>query len=167
MPRTARTVIPKVAHHVTQRGNNRQDVFFVDDDRHTYKEILRRESDSCGLRINGYCLMTNHVHLVCEPQEEKSLAKALGLAHMKYTQYLNRMHNRSGHLWQNRFYSCPVEDDILPIVLRYVETNPVRARMVRNPWTYEWSSAAAHTGHKDEDILLDMNMFNRMARPES
>ena len=167
MPRIARTVIPGVAHHITQRGNNRQDVFFVDDDRRTYLDILKRESARHGLKIQAYCLMTNHIHIVAMPQTQNALSCAVGRTHFAYTQYINRLHGRHGHLWQNRFYSCPMDDQSCPAVIRYVETNPVRARMVRRPWRYPWSSAAAHTGAKDTLDILDTEYLARIATPES
>ena len=167
MPRIARTVIPGVMHHITQRGNNRQDVFFVDDDRRTYLDILKRESARHGLKIHAYCLMTNHIHIVAMPQTQKALSSAIGRTHFAYTQYINRLHGRHGHLWQNRFYSCPMDDRSCPAVIRYVETNPVRARMVRRPWRYPWSSAAAHTGAKDTLDILDTEYLARIATPES
>ena len=108
MPRTARIAIRDVPHHITQRGNNRQDVFFVDDDRRVYLSLLKEQADKYGLEILGWCLMTNHIHLIGRPADEDSLAKALGRTHFRYTQYINRLHGRSGHLWQNRFYSCPL-----------------------------------------------------------
>ncbi len=92
MPRTARIVLPGLAHHVTQRGNNRQDVFFVDDDRRLYLELLKEQCDEHGLEIAAYCLMTNHLHLVATPEEPDSLALVLGRTHMRYTQYVNRLH---------------------------------------------------------------------------
>lgn len=159
--------MPHIAHHITQRGNNRQDVFFVDDDRRTYLEILKRESIRNGLEIHAYCLMTNHIHIIGVPLKEDSMAVALGRTHLMYTQYINRMHARSGHLWQNRYYSCPVEDSGIPAVMRYVEFNPVRVRMVRNAWRYEWSSAATHTGSPDRSGILTMHMWNRIATAES
>jgi len=110
MPRVARIVIPGVPHHITQRGNNRLAVFFVDDDRRVYLELLRAQSERFGLKVLGYCLMTNHVHLVATPAGEESLAKAVGRTHFLYTQYVNRLHRRSGHLWQNRFYSCALDE---------------------------------------------------------
>ncbi len=156
MPRVARIVIPNCPHHVTQRGNNRQDVFFVDDDRATYLELLKEESQKHGLSVDGYCLMTNHIHLIATPEAEESLAKALGRTHFRYTQYINRFHKRSGHLWQNRFYSCALDEDHYWTAMAYVEQNPVRARLVRRPWRYRWSSAAVHCRlAKDPFDLLD------------
>ncbi|HSW62870.1 MAG TPA: transposase [Dissulfurispiraceae bacterium] len=102
MPRQARTVIAQCAHHVTQRGGNRQDVFFVDADRRAYLQYLREAAGRYGLRIEGYCLMTSHVHLIVEPQEETSLAEALKRTNQLYAQYVSRMHRRHGHFWHDR-----------------------------------------------------------------
>jgi len=95
MPRVSRIVLPGRPHHVTQRGNNRQDVFFVDDDRRVYLGLLKEQAERFGLEILGYCLMSNHVHLVAVPAGEDSLAKAVGRTHFLYTQYVNRLHGRS------------------------------------------------------------------------
>jgi putative transposase len=95
MPRTARIVIPGLPHHVTQRGNNRQDVFFVDDDRRVYLALLAEQAEKYGLGVLGYVLMTNHVHLLVVPSREESLAKMVGRTHFGYTQYLHARHGRS------------------------------------------------------------------------
>ncbi len=166
MPRVARIVLPGFPHHVTQRGNNGQDVFFVDDDRRTYLRFLRQRANDCGLRIIGYCLMANHVHLIVVPSAEESLAKAIGRTHFLYTQYINRLHNRTGHLWQNRFYSCPMDESHAWTALCYVERNPVRVGLVTQPWQYRWSSAAAHTGNGSADTRwLDLEAWSRIWTP--
>jgi len=121
MPRRARIVIEGVAHHVVQRGNNRQDVFFVSDDYVAYLRLLEAQSAAYGLRVLGYCLMTNHVHLIAVPSRADSLAKAVGRTDFLYTQYVNRLHGRSGHLWQNRFYSCALDEERFFEALRYIE----------------------------------------------
>jgi putative transposase len=157
MPRIARTVVAGCAHHITQRGNNRQAVFFVDDDRRVYLELLQEQAEKYGVKIAGYCLMDNHVHLVAIPPAEDSLAHAVGRTHFRYSQYINRFHRRSGHLWQGRFYSCALDARHFWLALRYVELNPVRARRCRRPWRYEWSSAAAHTDERAGSELLDLS----------
>jgi putative transposase len=157
MPRVARIVIPEIPYHITQRGNNRQDVFFVESDRRVYLELLQAQSERYGLAVMGYCLMSNHIHLVAVPAEETSLAKAVGRTNFLYTQYINRLHGRSGHLWQNRFYSCGLDDDYFWRAIRYVERNPVRARLVKRAWEYPWSSAAGHIEGKDDSGLLAMD----------
>ena len=163
MPRIARIVIPQMPHHITQRGNNRQDVFFVDDDRRVYLEILREQTEKHHLDVQGFCLMSNHIHLIATPFSTESLARAVGRTHFLYTQYINRMHRRSGHLWQNRFYSCPLDRRHFFEALRYVECNPVRARLHRLAWKYKWSSASAHLGAGDPFGLLDMNQWRRFS----
>ncbi len=167
MPRVARVVVPELPHHITQRGNNRQDVFFTDDDRRWYLRTLRQQSQRFGVRIVGYCLMTNHVHLLAVPRAKDSLAKALGTTHLLYTRLINRLHGRSGHLWQNRFYSCPMDASHERAALRYVERNPVRARLVRLAWRYPWSSAAAHCGAADRSGLLDVTAWRRRYDPDA
>ena len=161
MPRVARIVVPGFAHHVTQRGSNRADVFFVDDDRRVYLELLRKGAERHGLRVEGYCLMSNHVHVVGIPAREESPARAMALAHLLYTQYINRMHGRSGRLWQNRFFSCPLDDAHREAALCYVDANPVRAGMVARAEDYRWSSAACHCGGADDSGLLDAAAWGR------
>jgi putative transposase len=158
--------MPGMPCHITQRGNNQQDVFFVDDDRRVYLELLRKAAEQFGLAVHGYCLMTNHVHLLATPVREDSLAKAVGRTHLAYAQYVNRRHGRSGHLWQNRFYSCLLDEDHYWAALHYVERNPVRARLVRLPWRYPWSSAAVHTGRAEPTGLLDVPQWRREISPK-
>ncbi len=167
MPRLARIVIPNVPHHITQRGNNRQDIFFVDDDRRVYLDLLKEQTERFGVSVLGFCLMTNHVHLVATPRTRDGLAKALGRTHFRYTQYINRFHRRSGHLWQERFFSCALDEEHTVAAMRYVERNPVRARIVRKPWRYAWSSAAAHVGAKDKSGLLDLDAWRHHRRPKA
>jgi putative transposase len=166
MPRIARIVVPGVPHHITQRGNNRQDIFFVDEDHLIYLDILRKQSQRFGLSIDGYCLMTNHVHIVGRPESEKSLAKAVGRTHFIYTQYVNRLHGRSGHLWQNRFFSCALDERHTLAALRYLERNPVRAGLVQRAWDYPWSSARAHCGEPDQTGLLDLGEWRQRIPPD-
>jgi putative transposase len=162
MPRQARIVVPGLPHHITQRGNNRQDVFFVDGDRVKYLEVLREQCAKHGVGVLGYCLMMNHVHIVAIPAREDSLNLAIGRTHFIYTQYINRLHGRSGHLWQGRFSSCPMDAAYAVRAVRYIERNPVRAKITRVPWTYRWSSAAAHTGAPDSADVLDLRRWAKL-----
>src|SRR5262245_40766807 len=146
MPRFARVVVPECAHHVTQRGNGRRDVFYTALDKAVYLGLLKQYSEHYALRILGYCLMTNHVHLVVVPSFEDSLAKTLREVHGRYARYRNALDRGSGHVWQNRYYSCAVEEVAVGSVMRYVELNPVRAGMVRLAADYAWSSAGIHLG---------------------
>jgi putative transposase len=165
MPRQARVVIPGCPHHVVQRGNNREDVFFVGDDHMEYLRLLKEQSLKFGLRIDAYCLMSNHVHLVATPRSEDSLAKAVGRTNLYYTRYMNRLHNRSGHLWQNRFFSCSLDDEHFWNAMIYIERNPVRAGMVSRAWHYTGSSAGAHISGRDTLGVLDMTTW-RMRFPQ-
>jgi putative transposase len=116
MPCQARVVAEGVPQHITQRGNNRQEVFLLDEERRFYLDSLGLQARRHGVRLLGYCLMTNHVHLVGIPDRPDSLALALGQLHGARTsgratrdaRRFNRRYRRSGHLWQNRFYSCPL-----------------------------------------------------------
>ena len=107
------------------------------------------------MRILAYCLMSNHVHLVAIPEEPQALGIALRRTHGRYALYLNARRDRVGHLWQNRFYSCALDEPHLWIALRYVERNPVRANLVARAEEYVWSSAAAHLGGDRSNRLLD------------
>lgn len=153
MSRVARVVVPGFPHHVTQRGNRRADVFEVDDDREAYVRFLRRYGKRHGLAVWAYCLMTNHIHLVVVPQREDSLALALRDAHTVYAMHFNRRTQVSGHVWQGRFYSCPLDEVHLWAAVRYVERNPVRAGMVDRAEQYPWSSAAGHCGLREDGLL--------------
>ena len=155
MPRMARVVAEAVPHHITQRGNNRQDTFFLPDDRSFYLETLRAKCRDHGVAVLGYCVMTNHVHLVVVPSSASALARALGQAHGKYARWFNRRYRRSGHLWQNRFYSSALGGERLETALAYVDLNPVRAKLVKHAEEYEWSSARAHLSGCEGDPLLD------------
>ena len=159
MARLDRIVVPGLVHHVTQRGNHRQTVFLQDNDRQVYQDLLREYTLSYSVHLAGYCLMGNHVHLVCMPECEDSLAKAIGRTHQNYSRWFQIRRRQTGHLWQNRFFSCPVDEDRFITTLLYVELNPVRAGLVDRPWEWDWSSARAHISSHDSSGLLDMGFW--------
>jgi len=162
MPRNARVVAPGIPYHITQRGTNRQQVFFALADRKLYLQLIRENLTEADVRVLAYCLMTNHVHFVAVPEREDSLAVLFGRAHGRYSQALNIRRGRCGHLWQARFHSCPLSPAHLEVGLRYVEANPCRAGLVERPEQYRWSSAAAHLlGEKDRSGVLDMSYWER------
>jgi putative transposase len=111
MPRIARIIAPGYPHHITQRGNNRATVFFDDEDRQTYLKLLAGYTQKHHVQIWAYCLMNNHIHLLAVPEKEASLSCGIGLANQMYTQHLNRKLKQSGRIWQNRFFSCVVENE--------------------------------------------------------
>jgi putative transposase len=159
MPREPRVVVAGLPHHITQRGNARQDVFTTDGLRRAYLELLREHAAANRLRILSYCLMTNHVHIVAIPQTESSMANTFRHAHGRFSQYWNTEQRRTGHLWQNRYYSCPVEESVMGRVVAYVENNPVRARIVERAEDFEWSSAPAHVGKVEYGAMLDQEWW--------
>ena len=154
MSRQARIVLPGELHHITQRGNYRQRVFFDDQDRAVYLKYLDFNAKKYGVLIYAFCLMDNHVHFLVKPIKAESLAKTFRITHQRYSLYLNNRLNEYGHRWQSRYYSCVVLGTHIPTAVRYVEQNPVRARMVACAWHYPWSSAKAHTGKKYKIIAL-------------
>jgi len=161
MARFPRVVVVDVPHHVTQRGNARQAILATDADRTIYLELLREYSQLHGLLLMGYCLMTNHVHLVAVPRRPESLAHSLKHAHGRYAAYWNVRQRSSGHVWQGRFYSCPLDEGHLWAALRYVELNPVRAGMVTTADEWPWSSAGAHCGLAGFNPMLEMERWRR------
>jgi putative transposase len=146
MPRAARLVLPGIPHHVTQRGNRRERVFFSDDDYAFYLSLLRYGCRKSGTAVWAWCLMPNHVHLILVPADEDGLRAALAPAHTRYAMEINRREGWRGHLWQDRFASFPMDEAHLHVCLAYVELNPVRARLVDRPEAWRWSSARAHLG---------------------
>ncbi len=161
MPRIARVVIPGCPHHVTQRGNHRQRVFFADTDHETYLDLLRKYFMKYQLDLIGYSLMPNHVHQVSVPALPNSLAKGVGLLHNDFARWQQIQRDLTGHLWQNRFYSNPLDEDYFRMALRYVELNPVRAGLVQFAWDWPWSSARAHVTDVDDTGLLNMDLWRK------
>ncbi len=161
MSRLPRVVVVGVPHHVTQRGNARQVILTSDSDRATYLTLLRQYSDLYRLSLLGYCLMSNHVHLIVIPHTSQALARALKHAHGRYAAYWNAHQCSSGHVWQGRFYSCPLDEARLWAALRYVELNPVRAGMVESAEQWRWSSAAAHCGTAVPDAMLETERWGQ------
>ncbi len=153
MPRMARVVAAGVPHHITQRGNNRQITFVSDADRRLYLDLILEECQRCGIRVLGYCLMSNHVHLVAVPEFGDSFARGLRKAHSRYARVFNLRYGRSGHLWQGRYYSCPLDADHLVQAVAYVDLNPVRAGIVGEAELYPWSSARTHAGFERSPLI--------------
>ena len=146
MTRLARVTIPGIPHHVTQRGNRRQDTFFCPSDFQLYLKFLETASVAHEFDIWAFCLMTNHVHLLLVPHKERSLSDGIGQIHHDYTLYVNKQREWKGHLWQGRFFSCPIQPERAALVARYIELNPVRAGLSNSPLDYQWSSARESCG---------------------
>lgn len=148
MPRIGRVVLPSYPHHIVQRGHNRQVVFAQASDHVRYLETLLAFKDVYGVQVYAYCLMTNHVHLLLAPGEDiAGLGRLMKRLAGRQMRHHNRLEGRSGTLWESRYKSSPVDtDDYLLACTRYIELNPVRARMVGQPEDYPWSSCRAHLG---------------------
>lgn len=146
MPRRARVVITGIPHHVTQRGNHRERVFFREGDEAAYLRLLRDHASGNAVEIVAYCLMPNHVHHVVIPSSPQGLHRLFKAVHGQYAQRVNRFRDQKGHLWQGRFFSSPLDANYFVNAVRYVELNPVRARIVEKAEDYSWSTAAVHCG---------------------
>jgi putative transposase len=162
MARLPRVVAPGLPHHVTQRGNRRQQTFFSDEDYTEYLRLLSHACRVCGTQVLAYCLMPNHVHLILVPADEFGLRDTLGEAHRRYTRLINFREGWRGHLWQERFHSFVMDEPHLLAAARYIERNPVRAHLCANPQDWLWSSARAHLAGRD-DLLVTVRPLLQLA----
>lgn len=162
MPRTARIVVPGIPHHVIQRGNRSEVVFFKEGDRRLYLKILSHFARKYGVEIWSYCLMTNHLHLAAVPSRPESLAKMMAAVHKRYTVMINIRNNWKGTLWQGRYLSYPMDEIYLYTCVRYIERNPVRAKIVKRPEDYPWSSARAHIFKINDPVLSSFFMLDQI-----
>ena len=161
MPRIARVVVPAIPHHVIQRGNRRQQVFFHESDYGAYKTILARYCKRESVDVWAYCLMPNHVHLILVPRTIDGLRRSLSEAHRRYTQVINTREGWTGYLWQGRFASYPMDEVHLHRAVRYVELNPVSAGICQRPEEWHWSSARAHLDNRADGLVDPRPMLER------
>ncbi len=145
--------------HVTHRGNHRQTIFRSDDDRRSYLSLLARFGSSFGMSIWAYCLMDNHVHLIAVGRERRSISMALGNTHRACSRIRNEESGVTGQRWAKRFFATTLDEPHLWTAVRYVELNPVRARLVDVATEYRWSSARAHAGLETSDLLAPERPF--------
>ena len=146
---------------MTQRGNRRQAVFFSDADYAAYRDLLAEGCRAAKMEVWAYCLMPNHVHLILVPSDAAGLRAALGETHRRYTRQVNLREGWRGFLWQGRFASFPMDEAYLRSCARYVELNPVRARLVKRPAAWRWSSAAAHLAGRDDGLVKVRPLLER------
>jgi len=147
MPRKPRFQLPGVPQHIIQRGNNREPCFRSQADYVRYLENLGDALQRNGCELHAYVLMTNHVHLLITPQAEYGISHTMQDTGRKYVQYFNRVNRRTGTLWEGRYKACLIDSDsYLLVCMRYIELNPVRAGMVRQPGEYRWSSYSTNAG---------------------
>ena len=158
MARMARVVVPEFPHHIIQRGNRRQRVFFNENDYREYLTLLSNYSHRFKVDILAYCLMPNHVHLIAVPHKDGNLAQAIGETHRNYTRFINFREKWRGYLWQGRFSSYVLDERYLLAVTRYILLNPVKAMIVKKPWDYKWSSIKHHM-MIDNGFLIKDNLL--------
>ena len=163
MARMPRLVVPNYPHHVTQRGNRRMKTFFHDEDYRYYLELVSRYKSAVGVDIWGYCLMPNHVHFVAVPAEQDGLANLFREVHRHYSRHINFRENWKGHLWQERFHSFVMDERHLMATVRYVELNPVKAKLCERPEDWAWSSTRAHIQAVDDEIVTVAPMLERVS----
>ena len=164
MPRMARIVLPTYPHHVVQRGHNRQATFAEDADDERYLATLQEYKTEYRVSVFAWCLMTNHVHLLLAPEDRDGLGKLMKRLAGRQTRYYNKLERRSGTLWEGRYKSSLVQSDAYRLACcRYIELNPVRARIVVAPDEYRWSSCRysppgrAHVAEPKVSITPRMN----------
>ncbi len=163
MPRFARVVVVGYPHHIIMRGHRRQQVFFKDEDKELYIRLLRKYGEEAGVNYWAYCLMDNHVHLIAVPRYPESLSRGLGIALWKYSLLINLQHDWKGYLWQSRYKSYPLDDYYLLSATRYIELNPVRAKIVKKAEDFPWSSARAHVSKQPDPLITKGSLDDEIA----
>lgn len=163
MARRARIVLAGHPHHVTQRGNRRQQTFFGEADYALYRDLMAEALAAHAVTCWAWCLMPNHVHLVLEPRDEAGLAKALKRAHQRYTRAINAREGWTGFLWQGRFGSCAMDEGHALNAVRYVEMNPVAAGLVRRAQDWPWSSARFHVEGREDGLTASAPFLSKIA----
>jgi len=143
MARLARFIVPGIPHHVTQRGNGRQQTFFCDADYMAYRDLLAEHCAAQGVAVWSWVLMPNHVHLILVPETPDSLRAALAKVHRAYAGMIHARERRTGHFWQGRFGCVAMDEAHTLAALRYVALNPVRARLAARAQDWQWSSVHA------------------------
>jgi putative transposase len=165
MARLGRYFLPGQALHLIQRGNNRQAIFHGDDDHRVYKAWLAEAAAANACAIHAYVLMTNHVHLLVTPDGEDSVPRMMQVLGRRYVRHINFCYRRSGTLWEGRYRAAPIDSEAYFLACsRYIELNPVRAKMVARPLDYPWSSYRAHAHGKADPLLQEHALYKALGR---
>jgi REP-associated tyrosine transposase len=160
MPRRPRLNLANAPLHIIQRGNNRQACFFAEEDYRFYLYWLKKGAGKYGCDIHAYVLMTNHVHLLLTPGGKTSASGLMQSLGRRYVQYVNRIYKRSGTLWEGRYKASLVNaEEYLLLCQRYIELNPVRAGMVKDPGAYPWSSYGWHGLGERDELIRDHTLY--------
>ncbi len=156
MPRQARLILENVCYHIITRGNQKQTVFRDEDDYKTYLKFVSKYKERYGVRIYGWCLMSNHVHMVIETD---SLSKAMHGINLSYAQYFRYRYKNVGHFWQDRYKSYVIQkDEYLINCISYIEYNPVRAKVTLRPGDYSWSSYRVRVLGEKNNLLDELSL---------
>ena len=165
MPRRPRVSIPGYAEHIIQRGNNRQPIFACDEDIKAYAHWLGEYAKKFEVSIHAWVFMTNHVHLLCTPSSTAAISKMMQSLGRQYVRYFNYTYQRTGTLWEGRFKSCLVQDQsYLFHLYRYIELNPVRADMVKDPADFSWSSYQCNGLGINSELLTPHQLYQSLGR---
>lgn len=165
MARLGRFFVADQPLHVIQRGNNRQAIFFADEDYVLCRRWLAEAADAYGCAIHAYVLMTNHVHFLLTPKKKNSLPRMMQSLGRRYVRHINDAHERTGSLWEGRYRAAPIDaDDHFFSCCRYIELNPVRARLAKHPRDYPWSSYRAHATGAADELVSPHRLFKRLGR---
>jgi REP-associated tyrosine transposase len=165
MARLGRYFLADQPLHVIQRGNNREAVFFDEEDYARYRDWLAAAASECGCAVHGYVLMTNHVHLLVTPRAADSVPRTMQKLGRRYVRHVNTTYRRTGTLWEGRYRAAPIDSEAYFLACcRYIELNPVRARMVRHPRDYRWSSYRAHAQGAADALVSDHALYRGLGR---
>ena len=163
MPRRSRINLADVQQHIIQRGNNRQATFFADEDYRCYLGWLADAGKKYDCRIYAYVLMTNHTHLLASSARPDGLSLMMQYVGRYFVRYINRVYRRSGTLWEGRFKASLVDAETYFLrCRRYIECNPVRAKMVLGPGEYPWSSYRTHAFGVPDRLLVAHEQYERL-----
>ena len=167
MPRRARHYVPGLPYHVVQRGNNREACFIEPENYQLYLELWQEAADRYGVAVHAYCLMTNHIHFLATPERVPSISETMKAVGSRYAQYINRKYRRTGTLWEGRHRASLVQSDRYFLTCsRYIELNPVRAGMVKQPGEYRWSSYGTNAWG-DASWLTPHNEYLMLGRDDT
>jgi putative transposase len=163
MARLPRLDLPGIPQHIVQRGNNRLPCFLDDEDRYRYLHLAREALSATGCELHAYVLMSNHVHLLMTPPLSGSVSRLMQSLGRQYVGQFNARHRRTGTLWEGRYKSCLVDSEAYVLrCYRYIDLNPVRARMTEDVMSFPWSSAAAHAGYRRDVLLTDHHAYTSL-----
>ena len=165
MPRLPRFVLVDHPQHVIVRGNNREPIFYADEDYQFYLEKLLKACNKHNCDIHAYVLMTNHVHLLITPHKKEGISKVIQMLGRYYVQYFNHTYQRTGTLFEGRYKATLIDSEQYALgCYRYIELNPVRAGMVEHPAEYPWSSYRHNALNEKNELVVGHELYKRLGK---